>query len=84
MLSAKEALNKLLESNPTKKPIEGIEYDSFFAFALVDKKMPDDALIGGGYLTVDKQTGDISGISSVKVAMRNDGDTIDLNEIYNE
>lgn len=61
-MTAQEALNILINQTPEYKQgykvLECLDYDKFFAFAMVPDTY-DGKGIGGGYDTVDKEKGQI-------------------------
>lgn len=64
-MTAKEAKDILLDRYPDKKIIETLEFDDFYAFALVDINHSNEDAFGGGYHTVYKSNGKISAFNPV-------------------
>ena len=61
-MTAKEASEKLLAKHPDKVILECLEFPKFYAFALIEKSQVGQ-MVGGGYRTVDKNSGAIGGFS---------------------
>ena len=59
-MNVKEAKKIICNKYKTKKIIECLEFDDFFAFGLADKDFDlENDSIGGAYITVNKSDGKI-------------------------
>ena len=56
-MKANDAYKIIKEKHENEKLLECLEFDSFFAFLFAEN---ESDIVGGGYDTVDKNTGDVS------------------------
>ena len=56
-MDAREAYKTIKEKHENEKLLECLEFDGFFAFLFAET---ESDMVGGGYDTVDKNTGEIS------------------------
>lgn len=61
-MTAKEAYVIIKKENPGMVTIECLEFLDFYAFGLTEKGKEDEQ-IGGGYITVNKTSGEIGGFN---------------------
>lgn len=64
-MTIQEAYNKIKNNNPDKVIVECLEFVDFYAFALTDKGSEDEPA-GGGYVTINKTSGEIGAFSPVQ------------------
>ena len=64
-VTAKEAYKIIKKKYPDKVVVECLEFNNFYAFALADKGTENEPF-GGGYDTVDKNTGKIDVFSPME------------------
>lgn len=81
MITLDEAKNKILLANPNTKILDGFEFADIYAFSLIANSADENAPVGGGYYAIDKDTGNIFGMSSAQVVFREGGRKIAPKEL---